>query len=212
MKRNPSPALVVILTLSAGSAVAQQAPAAAPATAEPTLLTLPMGSQVRLQASTALGQWMKGILVSADSASIAIVPEGAPPLGANQLRMPSASVSRFELKTGSKRQWLWGLAIGAALGVAIGATAELDEVACDTASYYGASSDYYFCSRGEAIAYSVLGMGAVGAGIGALVKTDRWTPVALDALAPPAPRTSGIAPRIRVLPGGGVGLGLAVGF
>ena len=57
-----------------------------------------------------------------------------------------------------------------------------------------------------------LGMGAVGAGIGALIKTDSWTPVALDALAPPAPRVSGIAPQLRALPGGGVGLAVAVGF
>jgi hypothetical protein len=68
------------------------------------------------------------------------------------------------------------------------------------------------CSRGEAVAYGVLGFGALGTGIGALIKTDRWTPVALDALAPPAPRVSGLAPRLRALPRGGVELAVAFGF
>jgi hypothetical protein len=41
-------------------------------------------------------------------------------------------------------------------------------------------------SRGEALAIYGLGSAALGAGIGALIKTDRWTPVALDTLGPPA--------------------------
>jgi len=58
----------------------------------------------------------------------------------------------------------------------------------------------------------IISLGAGGAGIGALVKTDRWTPVALDTLGPSAPRVSGVTPQIRVQPRGGLGLGLAVGF
>jgi hypothetical protein len=163
-----------------------------------------MGARVRLQTVAAPGTWMNGILAGADSASVAIVPEDAPPLGANQLRLPSASVARFELATGKKRQWLIGLAVGAALGLAIGAVVEVDPVACK-------DNVDYWCSRGEALALLGLSGAAGGAGVGALVKTDRWTPVALDALAPPTQRTSGVAPQVRVLPGG-VGLGLAVGF
>jgi hypothetical protein len=196
--------LVLALALTASSAVAQQAPNAASAP-EPALLTLPMGSKVRLQTKAAPGQWMKGVLVRADSASVAFVPEDAPPLGANQMSLPSASVGRFELRTGRKRQWLWGLAAGAALGLVIGATTDIDPVACQYDSNYE-------CSRGEALALYGFTMAGLGAGIGALIKTDRWSPVALDALAPPAPRVSGVAPRLWVLPGGGVALGLAVGF
>jgi hypothetical protein len=196
--------LVLALALTASSAFAQQAPTAVPAR-ETAPLMLPMGSKVRLQSKGAPGHWMKGVLVRADSESVALVPEGAAPLGANQLSLASASVGRFELKTGSKRQWLWGLAAGAALGLVIGATADVDPVACEF--------DYnYECSRGSALAVYGLGFAALGAGVGALIKTDRWTPVGLDALAPPAPRVSGVAPRLRVLPGGGVALGLVVGF
>jgi hypothetical protein len=194
-------ALVVaaILGMPAVAAVAQPAP-------EPPQLTLPMGAHVRVQTTAAPGSWVKGILVSADSATIALVPQNAPPLGANQLRLPRASVGRFELQTGSKRHWLVGLAVGVALGVAWGATTDVNPDNC------GYASDA-FCSRGEAIAGLGLTLGGIGAGIGALVKTDRWTPVALDALAPPPPpRVSGIVPRLRALPGGGVGLGVAVGF
>jgi hypothetical protein len=177
----------------------------AQAAAEPALLTLPMGARVRMQTTAAPGSWIKGILVSADSASVALVPEDAPPLGANQLRVPTTSVGRFELQMGSKRHWLYGLAAGVALGVAVGFSMDVDPVACEY--------DYdYMCSRGEAVAYGALGFGAIGAGVGALIKTERWTPVALDALAPPPPRVSGVSPQLRVLPRGGVALGVAVGF
>jgi hypothetical protein len=169
--------LAMILVVSAGGALAQPV-------AEPTALTLPMGARVRLQTTTAQGGWVKGVLVGADATGVAMVPEDALPLGPNQLRLPSASVARFELATGKKRQWLWGLVAGAALGVAVGATADVNPDTCD----YTYSAE--FCSRTEAVAASVAVLGGVGAGIGALVKTDRWTPVALDALAPPPARVS----------------------
>lgn len=200
MRMSKAMALAVLLGASASDALAQQPPAASPVP-----LTLPAGSTVRVQTTLAPGSWVKGVLASADSASISLVPEGASPLGANQLRLPAASVARFELKTGTKRQWLIGLGIGAVAGLLGGLLVEVDEVKCQ----YDAD---YVCSRGEALAYGALGGGVLGAGIGALVKTDRWTPVALDALASPAPRTSGVTPQIRVLPRGGVALGLAVGF
>ncbi|HEY6552705.1 MAG TPA: hypothetical protein VI669_05085, partial [Vicinamibacteria bacterium] len=61
--------LALGLTLTASSAHAQEAPTAAP---EP-MLALPMGAKVRLQSQSSPGHWMKGVLVRADSASVAIV-------------------------------------------------------------------------------------------------------------------------------------------
>ena len=81
----------------------------------------------------------------------------------------------------------------------------MDSVACKY-------DDEYFCSRGEAVAGGAIGFGLIGAGVGALVKTERWAPVALEALGPSAPRESGLAPRLRALPHGGVELGVAFGF
>jgi len=144
-------------------------------------------------------------LASADSSSVSLIPDDSAVLGDNRFSLPTQSVTRLELKTGSKRHWLIGLAAGAAVGLAVGATSDVDPVAC--------KYDYnYECSRGEALAIYGLGFAGLGAGVGALVKTDRWTPVALDALGPPAPRVSGVAPRLRALPSGGVELGLAIGF
>jgi len=191
---------LVVVAIAASPTIAAGQPAAHP---EP--LRLPVGSRVRVQMASTPGSWTKGILTSADSASVSMVPEHAPPLGDNQLRLPTTSVSRLELVTGTKRHWLVGLAAGTALGLLLGATSEVDPVACEY--------DYnYECSRGEALALYGAVFGGIGAGVGALVKTDRWMPVALDALGPPAPRVSGVTPRLRALPSGGVELGLAIGF
>jgi len=192
---------LVVVAIAASPAVAAAQPAARP---EP--LRLPVGSRVRLQTASTPGTWTKGILTSADSSSVSLVPEDAPVLGENRLSLPTPSVSRLELRTGSKRHWLYGMLAGAALGVAIGAGADVDSATCD----YDYSTA--FCSRGEAVAAVGISLGLVGAGVGALVKTDRWMPVALDALGPPAPRVSGVAPRLRTLSHAGVGLELAFGF
>jgi len=155
--------------------------------------------------ASAPGSWTKGILATADSSTVSLIPDDSAPLGDNRFSLPTQSVTHLELKTGSKRHWLIGLAAGAAVGLAVGATSDVDPVAC--------KYDYnYDCSRGEALALYGLSLGGIGAGVGALVKTDRWMPVGLDALGPPAPRVSGLTPRLRALPRGGVELALAVGF
>jgi hypothetical protein len=192
---------LVVVAIAASPVVAAGQPAPQP---EP--LRLPVGSRVRLQTATTPGSWTRGVLTSADSSSVSLVPEEAPVLGENRLSLPTESLSRLELRTGSKRHWLVGLLAGAALGAVVGATAEIDPDTCD--SYYSST----FCSRGQAYAAGILIMGGIGAGVGALVKTDRWMPVAIDALGPPAPRVSGLAPRLRALPKGGAGVELAVGF
>lgn len=194
-------ARLLVVAAVLGAAASAQAQTAD----EPPGLTLPMGARVRLQTVAVSGSWVKGMLVSADTATISLVPEGAPPIGANQLRLPSTSIARFEMLTGQKRQWLPGLLVGVAVGLLVGATAEVDPVACE----YDLD---YECSRGAAYATYGIGFAALGAGIGALVKTDRWTPVALDALAAPPPRVSGVAPRLRLLPGGGAEASVTVGF
>jgi hypothetical protein len=156
--------------------------------------------------ASAPGSWTKGILATADSSSVSLIPDDSAPLGDNRFSLPTQSVTRLELKTGSKRHWLYGLLAGAALGTLVGATAEIDPQTCGS---YDSSA---FCSRGEAYAGGILVGGGIGAGVGALVKTDRWMPLAIDALGPPAPRVSGVASRLRALPRGGVELALAVGF
>jgi hypothetical protein len=189
--------VVAALGLLATDAVAQS-------TAQPPALELPVGARVRLRTRAAPGDWIKGYLARADSASVALVPEGAPPFGANELRIPRDEVTRFELATGRKSQWLRGVVIGAALGVAMGFSMDVDPGRCQF-------DDNYFCSRGGAVAL----MGATSAGIGALVgaafRKDVWTPVGIDALGPPPARVSEAGLALRAVPGG-VSLGLSVRF
>jgi hypothetical protein len=193
---------LLTVAILAGPAATQAQPQAP---GEPAPLTLPMGARVRLQTGTAADPWVRGFLVSADAASVALMPEGAPPLGVSPLRLPSRSVTRLELHVGQKRHWLGGLLVGLAGGLAIGLTEEVDPVRCE---YDYATS----CNRTEAVIVDTLIGAGLGAGIGALFKSDRWIPVATDALAPPPPPPAGrVAPQVRAVPSG-VSLGLAVGF
>jgi len=189
--------LAALLGWLATDALAQALP-------DPPALELPVGARVRVRTYPATGDWIKGVLASADSGTIALVPEGAPPLGPNQLRLPREAVTRFEMATGKKRQWLPGLVVGAVLGVAMGFAMDVDPVRCEF-------DDNYFCSRGGAVAAMGATSAAMGAGIGALVKRDVWTPVGLDALGPPLARVSRTGLGLHAVPGG-LALGVSVRF
>ena len=173
-------------------------------TPEPPVLELPVGARVRVRTDPATGGWIKGVLAGADSESIALVPEGAPPLGPNQLRLPRQAVTRFEIVTGTTRHWLRGLVIGAALGVALGFAIDVDPVKCEF-------DDNYACSRGEAVGLMGGFSAVIGAGIGGMVKKDLWTPVGLDALGPPPARVGRTGLALRAVPGG-ASLDLSVRF
>lgn len=183
-------------------------PLAMPAVAQepppPSVLRLPIEAQVRLRTVAAPGDWLRGTLVGADSEGVGLIPENAPPLSERELRLPRETISRLEIVTGKKRQWLVGLLVGAASGLAISFAVDVDPERCEF-------DDNYYCSRGEAIAYGTASMGLIGAGVGALVKKEVWTPIALEALGPPPPRVGRVEPRLRVVPGG-VSLALSVGF
>jgi len=189
--------LAALLGSLATDALAQALP-------EPPALELPVGTRVRVRTQAAPGDWIKGVLTGADSGAIALVPDGAPPLGPNQLRLPREAVTRFEMATGKKRQWLPGLVVGAVLGVALGFAVDVDPVLCEF-------DINYYCSRGEAVAAIGGTSAAMGAGVGALVKRDVWTPVGLDALGPPPARVGRAGLGLRALPGG-VSLDLSVRF
>jgi hypothetical protein len=186
--------LVTSLALGGGEILAQEAPA----------LELPLGAPVRLRVAAAPDGWVEGVLAGADSRTISLLPREAPPLGANPLRLPSASVTRLEVLTGKKRQWFAGLFIGAAVGLAMGIGEKVDPVQCQF-------DEYTFCSRGAAVAAMTGTSAFLGALIGGMVRTDVWTPVAVDTLGPPASR----GPRASLRLGaarGGAGAQLSVSF
>jgi hypothetical protein len=177
-----------LLVLVAGEGLAQDVP-------PPSALELPLGARVRLRTQAAPHGWVKGVLVGADTGTIALVPEEAPPLGPNQLRLPSDSVTQLEVLTGRRRQRLAGLLIGAAVGVVMGVSEPVDPVRCQT----DAST---FCDRRVAVAAMTATSAFLGALVGSLVKTDVWTPVALDTLGPPPARSPRARLRVRPVPGG----------
>ena len=80
----------------------------------------------------------------------------------------------------------------------------VDPVQCE----YG---DYTFCNRATAVAAMGATSAFLGALVGSLIKTDVWTPVALDALGPPRARGARTGLGLRAVPGG-LGAQLSVSF
>jgi hypothetical protein len=141
------------------------------------------------------GEWIKGVLASADARTIALVPAEALPLGDNQFRLPSESVACLEVLTGKKSRSLPGLLIGTAAGVAMGFDVPVDSVQCKV-------DDNYFCNRASAVAAMGATSAVIGLLVGKLIKTDVWTPVALDALGPPREHGARAGIGLQPVPGG----------
>jgi hypothetical protein len=184
--------LVIVLGLCGVQTRAQDMP-------EPPALELPMGARVRVR-TQASSEWIKGTLASADAGTISLVPEEAPPLGANQLRLPSEGVTELEVLTGRKSRWIPGLLVGAAAGVAMGLDMDVDPVQCEF-------DDNYFCNRTSAVLAMTATSAVLGALVGKLIKSDVWTPVALDALGPSRETGARAGLGLQPVPGG---LGVAV--
>jgi hypothetical protein len=194
----PTPLVVAVLLGSLGGGAFAQEPSGPPA------LRLPVGARVRVRPVASPGEWVRGTLMGADSAGVGFLPEGAPPIPGSELRLPKGTIARLEILTGTKRHWLHGLIVGAAAGVAMGFAFDVDPDRC----HY---DDNYFCSRGEAVAAGGLVLGGIGAGVGALVQSDVWFPVALDALGPSEGPVGRVQPELRAAPGR-VALGVTVRF
>ncbi len=106
------------------------------------------------------------------------------------VRVSRQEITRIEVSTGRKRQWLKGLMIGAVIGAVTGAYAELQP--------RGSSFGFGYESRGEAVAGDALLLGLLGAGIPGLFKADRWSAVPLDRVRLSLARTQGRGVRLSV--------------
>jgi hypothetical protein len=154
-------------------------------------LVLAIGSRVRIT-STAVQGRPKGLVVALDEGVVTLATDGGLPV-----KVPLASITALETSLGRKRNWLKGAAIGALGGLVVGLAAPVDsnDLLCGSSSYSA-----NFCSRGEAVATSSLGGAALGAGIGALIKSDRWGSVTLAVARPQGRLTQsafGLAATIR---------------
>jgi hypothetical protein len=175
MKPRPLALILAVLGTGAPVARAQEAPA-------PPHLKLPAGIRVRVRTYSLPNQTIEGTLLSADAGAVRLVPKSDQPLIGGEMRLPAADLTRMDVALGKKRHWWQGAVIGAAVGLALALTDDVDPVLCKT-------NENVLCSRGEALAVYGLTSTALGAGIGALIKTDKWTPVALDTLGPPVHET-----------------------
>jgi hypothetical protein len=165
---------LLLLVLGTGSPVAlAQAPPA------PPHLKLPAGIRVRVRTYSLPNQAIEGTLLSADLGEVTLVPKTEEPLLGKEMKLPSADVTRLDVVLGKTRHWWQGAVIGAALGVVAALTEDVDPELCKV-------NENVLCSRGDAFAVYGIGLTVTGAGVGALIKTDKWTPVALDTLGPPA--------------------------
>lgn len=137
---------------------------------EPSSASLPIvvGSRVRIQ-SREVGGRLRGLVTALDDSSFTLSPESGPPL---KLRLDS--LTALDTSLGRKRYTLQGLAAGALAGLIIGSRVAVDPNNCGPQTTN-------FCSRGEAITGFSFVFGGLGAGVGALVKSDRWAPVTLSA-------------------------------
>lgn len=87
-------------------------------------------------------------------------------------RIPTASVTRLDVQRGRKSRTLTGLGIGLIGGALLGGLIDGSSV-------------------GGAVAGGVV-LGGLGAGVGALIKTDRWTEVPMDEFRTSATRSGNV--------------------
>jgi len=136
---------------------------------QPQPLGLPSGVRARVWSTTFPGE-IRGILMRSDAKAVYVSPEAIGTLKA----VPLESITRLDLALGEKRNTLKGLLYGTAVGLAGGFAFQVDPQTCHDPS----STD--FCSRGEAIGGGALAGAGLGALIGFLIKTDRFTTMDLE--------------------------------
>ena len=174
MIRSSLTVLIVSTLLLPGEARSQEEPK--------SVSPIAVGTRVRLRAPTVVGGRIEGMVIEMDEASLLIIKDD------DRLRVPRQAITQLEVSTGKRRRALKGMVVGAGIGaVVLGAMGGVG-----TAGF----------SHGEA---ALLGLGtgaAYGVGIGALIKTDRWSAVPLERV------RVGLAPTQR----GGVRLSLSVRF
>lgn len=137
---------------------------------EEGLPLLSPGLRVRLVSELVVGR-VTGRIVETDTHGLRVLTDRGV-----AVRVPFEALTRLEASFGQRRHTREGLVAGLAVGLLIGAFGEVDERTC----HYDDSTS--FCSRGAALAGGISGGTLLGAGIGALVKTDRWQAVSLDRL------------------------------
>ena len=149
------------------------------------LSPLTVGSKVRLSAPTVATGRIQGVVLEADQEFLIVGGRRPDPL-----RVSRRAVTRVEVVTGRRGHAWMGMWIGAGIGALLAGSNPCVNEGCAE----GFSPEF--------AVYGALLGGMSGAGIGALIKSDRWTEIPVDRL------HVGLGP----VRGRGVGLRVSVGF
>ncbi|MGE0353405.1 MAG: hypothetical protein AB7I33_04155 [Gemmatimonadales bacterium] len=130
------------------------------------------GERVRVTPSSLGARAQAGELLWLDRDSLVLAAQG------RRWTIPADMVRRLERSRGRRGHPVTGLAVGAAAGLLAGAILfSPGGNACTGSGNYGERCLYY---RAGILAGGV-GLGAL---VGALIRTERWEPVALESLRP----------------------------
>lgn len=129
------------------------------------------GARVKLFPSQPGAKTITGNITDLMSDTLVVVPEG----GGDPLTFDRLGLRKIEVSQGKKGNALLGLGVGTAVGAAFAL------IACET-SDSGCWIDGTNYTAGVTAVFAV-GLGGLGAGVGALIKTERWKEA--EMLAPP---------------------------
>ena len=155
--RTATLAIAVVLALATVAAAQTPAPS-------DLASSLTIGQRVRVH-SNAEPRFIIGGVSAVDDEFLTVVPDGR-----SSVKISAREIASVDASRGRKRNWLKGLVVGLAIGVGVGFASEVDPADCGP-------DTVYFCSRGEALAAGTIVFGGIGAGVGAFIKSERWTPI-----------------------------------
>jgi hypothetical protein len=150
--------------------------AARPEEQRATTTAVIVGSRIRFQAPAVVQGRVQGTVMSMDDRSLLISTENQTPL-----RVSRGDIAQLEVAVGRRRNTRKGLIIGALAGaVFVGLVAAVPK---DSFCPPG-DLDTQTCldTRSTFLALGLPVAALYGAGIGALIKSDRWSPVPIDKL------------------------------
>lgn len=133
------------------------------------------GSRVRVSLAGPEGRRVTGEVVAVGSDALSLVPGN----GRDTTAVSFRSISRLELSRG-RRSVGGGMLLGGVLGAGAGAAGAL--VWAASSCFRSSTSTGGNCPTGGTAAGIVIGSGAVGAAVGALVRPERWVRVGWSGL------------------------------
>ncbi len=129
------------------------------------------GTRVRVRGSDVAGR-LQGVVLSRSGDSLTVSRPNGPPIPLVLSAMSRVEVSRGKSRgRGAWRGLLWGVGIGAVLGLV-----PTDDPECDR------DPDAFGCgSRAESMALAAIGGSVIGVPIGAIIGVERWETLAIPA-------------------------------